>query len=717
MAKEIDISGFDEEVKNYDLSGFDQGVTNSTPSTLESILRGAAQGASLGFADEATAAVLSSLTDDDYNTALAESRHEYKQAEEANPMSYFGGNIAGGIAVPVPGLGLAKGALTAGKLAKAGAIAGAASGIGASESDKLSLDTAKEAAGGAMLGAGASVALGKALPWIGKEIGGVVEAQPYFQDLVRTFKSGLAGENLLGKDLTAKVVEKQRLLMEDFYNKMGQVKGEAGKDIGEFLSKQEGKIDVDSVINKLITERGLEPDSAEGKKLFKIFDKIRKAKKETVTKTELVPKQSKEMTLRKAEEARSVGEVKASYTTARRQIAQELRKRFVEEGDSEINVLRTMSGNDPKKLKELDALAKKRVEARLKDAMDNNPDTAALIEERAKQLVDEGITASREFTTDSSPSKKLGVLSTTRADDTLVMPAEPLKEKTTKEVITKITKPEATRSELQTARKELQTLIDSAQPGSEIHTEALAAKRAIDDAQYSGLSPEAKLELDVLKSRYRDISRAPAKLGLYDPAMSKFSDAELIRTNALKKLDSFGKKAFDPTQEDTQRLGEAFDLLKQSTQKGEGPNAFEALQNRMKDASEHTRIARMMADENALTGDASTLFATAKAQGAIGAHKIGQYANKTMNTVTSFIRTATPDSLMKMADNMATMPQYKSVATKLKMIAGFNGQKRQAALFAMMQQPGDRRALQDAAEMLPGINDEGMVIDLNEQEK
>lgn len=97
-------------------------------SMLESGLRGAAQGLSLGTSDEITAGLESAFTDKTYDQALYEAQKANQEARDANPVTYYGSNIAGGVATSfVPGLNIAKGAsaLAAGaKLAGIGAVSG-----------------------------------------------------------------------------------------------------------------------------------------------------------------------------------------------------------------------------------------------------------------------------------------------------------------------------------------------------------------------------------------------------------------------------------------------------------------------------------------------------------------------------------------------------------------------------------------------------------------
>ena len=94
----------------------------------KSALRGAAQGVTSGFADELTAGAEALLTPKSYDQALAESRANYKQAEQANPITFNVGDIAGSIAQPTP-FGKLSLATKGGKLALKAAQAGAMGGL------------------------------------------------------------------------------------------------------------------------------------------------------------------------------------------------------------------------------------------------------------------------------------------------------------------------------------------------------------------------------------------------------------------------------------------------------------------------------------------------------------------------------------------------------------------------------------------------------------
>lgn len=137
---------------------------------MDSALRGAAQGASLGFSDE-IAGGLEALYEkakgsdrelkDLYQQSRDESRRLNQYAAAQNPDSYMGGEFTGGLASSfIPGLGIAKGAKLAGTVGKA-ALQGSLMGIGASEKENLA-GLAEDAKSGAIIGAGGG-ALGHVL--------------------------------------------------------------------------------------------------------------------------------------------------------------------------------------------------------------------------------------------------------------------------------------------------------------------------------------------------------------------------------------------------------------------------------------------------------------------------------------------------------------------------------------------------------------------------
>jgi hypothetical protein len=147
----------------------------------DAFVRGAAQGASLGFADELTAAVgaaKDAITSPvDYGIAYegwkSAIRRKDKEASDDQPLAYGAGTVTGGVGTAfIPGM--------AGTGVAKAAGMGAASGAGFSEADPTkSYDDLKDFAGdvalGGALGGVGQAASNKLLPLLGKAAGKVPE--------------------------------------------------------------------------------------------------------------------------------------------------------------------------------------------------------------------------------------------------------------------------------------------------------------------------------------------------------------------------------------------------------------------------------------------------------------------------------------------------------------------------------------------------------------
>lgn len=132
------------------------------PGEGEALLRGAAHGASLGFAPAiagASSAVLDQIRGDprtlgeSYDAERQDSEKKFKAAQAAHPYVYGAGDVAGNVASGLALTPLTGGASLAGA-AGAGALVGGVGGLGDSVSDGADLgDTAKNVAIGATGGA------------------------------------------------------------------------------------------------------------------------------------------------------------------------------------------------------------------------------------------------------------------------------------------------------------------------------------------------------------------------------------------------------------------------------------------------------------------------------------------------------------------------------------------------------------------------------------
>lgn len=156
-------------------------------SPVESAIRGGAQGLSMGFADEATARLESILKGVPYEQALQESRQAYRQAQEANPVTYTGSEIVGGIAPAfIPGVGQAATGAKLGRLAIAGAGTGALSGLGYSEGQNIGEIARDVGIGGA---------LGGALPVMGRGIAKATQSiKPMADEAIKKSLTGFTGK-------------------------------------------------------------------------------------------------------------------------------------------------------------------------------------------------------------------------------------------------------------------------------------------------------------------------------------------------------------------------------------------------------------------------------------------------------------------------------------------------------------------------------------------
>lgn len=151
---------------------------------IESAVRGVAQGATLGFADELTGAIEAAFTPKTYEEARDESRAAYDTARADNPVAFGAGEVGGGLATMfVPGLGVAraaKGATAAAKLAGSvgrAAAGGIASGAGYSDAKDVE-GVARDAAVGGLVSGGVAGALGLVGRGIGKVAGKYADAAP-----------------------------------------------------------------------------------------------------------------------------------------------------------------------------------------------------------------------------------------------------------------------------------------------------------------------------------------------------------------------------------------------------------------------------------------------------------------------------------------------------------------------------------------------------------
>ena len=209
----------------------------------ESIARGAAQSASLGFVDElqgiggaivgggkeAIDQIIGSFNGGDINFSemIEKAKQSYtdvrdqervatKIAQEANPKSYTTGQIAGFL---VPGSAAVKGATTVGKMAVRGAVEGGVLGLGESDADLTTLKGVEQAA----TDAGTGAAIGAVGGVVGGSIGGLVSKAKKLMSGNKTFSKDL--NEIYSQTLLTTKENQTQILKELGFKNLDEFKG------------------------------------------------------------------------------------------------------------------------------------------------------------------------------------------------------------------------------------------------------------------------------------------------------------------------------------------------------------------------------------------------------------------------------------------------------------------------------------------------------------
>jgi hypothetical protein len=227
----------------------DEGAAESAqPSSLEAAARGAAQGLTLGHADEIAGGLEHLATGKPYDQARDESRANFRAAKEAHP-------VVTGVteaAASTPAYVAASAGL--GPVAGPAAV-GAIQGEGNSDAPLLSGDTAKEAALGGAVGA----VTGK----VGEMVSGALNpselAATAEEQAAKAAGANSADFRRLGAD---KIRQAGRTLLDNdvlspaastdaMAERVAGLNDEASKTIGAILKRAEGGFDVQSAIRDL----------------------------------------------------------------------------------------------------------------------------------------------------------------------------------------------------------------------------------------------------------------------------------------------------------------------------------------------------------------------------------------------------------------------------------------------------------------------------------
>lgn len=243
--------------KQFDPDGFLAAAdavspTDFGPSKTESFAKGAAQGATLGFGDELSAAagaLVPTATDNalnrGYTDRYAAQRDQLRsgnlQAQDANPISYLGGAVGGGLpsAIATGGSGLLR-------QVAAGAGIGGASSLGYSQ-DQSFADASSNAGKSAALGGALTLLINGGLQLISKGVKSLTKGP------ATAGKISYELEKSLNDPIVAQQVGKS---IDDVGSKFATLSQETRSQIGQNLdtlaSRTNARVNPNSVISSIV---------------------------------------------------------------------------------------------------------------------------------------------------------------------------------------------------------------------------------------------------------------------------------------------------------------------------------------------------------------------------------------------------------------------------------------------------------------------------------
>lgn len=663
---------------------------------LESAGLGAAQGLTFGFADEGEAALRSALSDKTYDDVVKEVRDRYSQAEEQNPISFFGGNVAGGLVLPAGALGAAaKGASTlakAGKLAQAGAVAGGLTSLGTTENDKLSMQALRDAGEGALVGGGLSAALGAGIPALGKGIGKYVKGTEVAEDIGDVYRKIRSGEvKTFGRealpDFSKKVREAAKVDILGNLDKLDEYQREAYKSLYkqvDDIASQKGNIPVEDMVGQIRMKfadaelKGV--DANDIKKLDKNLSKM-VGEAEQVVEKEVLP--DTEKILGGLKEKAAVKQVMTDRNEARKVLKKAIQSRLAAQGlegdelanatEQQISKMTSAQIDDVAEMIRTNA-AKERVQ--VPASIEKNPDTG------------------------------LDVAMIKRADGDIAKAIPEAKMEQVKEIVN--TRTTVSPKELSNYIQNVQSLIDSAQ-NPQYKKMLLEAKDAMEKSLRSNSPQEFTKAKEMLSMFYREVLDAKTANLKLPGSFDTSPEGRKAAGQAVDSVQNMISKYSDKSTTSTQNLDEFFNKLKginaeevglSSTGKT-GPATIDDIKGNIQNLSRNLDLAQKTASQSSLSG-ASTgakglidkLQMSAKAKmltAAEASAKGATEAAKVYNKVADSVQKYTPDMLVDLAGKV----KNTSLANILNNAAKAPDAKRKALIFSMMQQPAYREAIND----------------------
>lgn len=654
---------------------------------------GIKQGATLGFGDEVAAlsgALGAKSGGDDrpfwdvYKDILGTTRAEQKQVNTEHGTATTAGELVGGIVSPLSVVGggaLAKGAgllAKTGKMAKVGAIGGAAIGLGNSEADLTSGDSAQvgqavkdvgsSAATGAALGAGMQV-LGSTIGSAGRGIKNIVGKLPVTDDIMTVFNKTRAGQELLGK--AQQFSQENRELARNIINDMSKLQSDSGKAMGaatDQLNKSNAKVDVKKVVEGLRSKlSSLKASTPEERADIAAFQ-------ETLGNLIDETEQTAISFIKKPANPNLID----AETKAERTVAQKTAEAEVSDG-LKVNQLETALESavtsDKPNAKEITRLSKLLAKAK------GTGDTQF----PAQDIIDD-VTGLPVKAVDRGLGKSPVVSAVMDPPESIFTPLQQVK--TTKIVAGS---PEANAEDALKLIRSLRQGIDSSETavGKQAYGMGKDALDAELKAAIAGATPAKGAPLikdtmgayDVAKGGFSDSVSAKEMLGLPKSYDAFDNAAKVTDTNRIQNLI----RDFHQGTQKSQVINESLDRLGQSF-----PDKAKELGSKIAEGSKNEYLANELSRGSEFARDPRKILASGKAallQGARTAGKVAQTSDNVSKAITNLgtsVYNSSPQSLQSMAS--AAQSAGKSFAGVLGQVANAPMMKRKALLFTLMQQ-------------------------------
>jgi hypothetical protein len=666
------------------------------PGMLESAGLGALQGGSFGFADEAEAGVRSVLPNDlgggSYEDLISQVRNRYKEAEEANPWSYGGGQILGGIAVPAIGAGGNLGRMVIG-----GAVGGAANSIGTREDDKLSKQALIDAGEGAVIGGALTGVVGSALPALGKYVGKKVAKSEMGEDVKDVFNKIRSGEvESFGRESLKPLAQDVRdAAKTDILGNLDKVReftDSSYKNVADQTAKIDTPIDVEKIVNEL---RMKMPGSRQGvsendlkavnQNLGDLLGEQEVAKR--IAK-EMDPAEAESKVMNSLRTRAAQQEARAERNYARKYLEDQAREELGGQG---------IEGQ----------ALQNRVNSRMQRI--TNEDIDAAVAEIRDLNIRQRTAFPPEFEVNPETGLNVGIVKRADADTTMSVPDT--KFETIKEMVP--TKSVATVSELKDAASNIKGLMTDSmkQNNPALFKYIQDTKNSLEAAIKSNIPEEISKAKNQADALYRDILNVGASKDLGLPANMGTSYRGLANQGrAESNVGRMIKNMSQPGHDDALSIENFLNRLRSSKADEiglestgiAGPATIDDIANNLKNRSRNLQLAERATSTSGLQGGSTGvkgLFnlmqesVKAKVLGTAEiAGKVTKATNKVITKGIQEVSYATPNVLK----NLATKVTDNKLSEKLVTIANAPEAKRRAMIFALMQQPVYRELINDA---------------------